>query len=158
MTVNLLTIDDTGQEQISQLFADPEDREQLNWVMELELAAPGCIIFIHRLSPAGHYLCTVPAPHERLVSPEHPSRYCGCYKCIAERKFLIKYTGRQIIYDMEEMFPESFVREHYAKESGEYQEPLSGEYVAKIFIRDMYSLIPPRLVGEIMERSGERFR
>ena len=53
MTVNLLSVDDTGAERITALFQDPEDRELLNWVMELELEAPGCIIFIHRLSPAG---------------------------------------------------------------------------------------------------------
>jgi len=88
MTVNLLQVDSSGQEHISALFQSPEERQMYYYLTELELSAPGCTIFAHRLSDDGHYLCTVPATFFNLVDDGYyPPRLCGCLDCIDVRRF-----------------------------------------------------------------------
>ena len=40
MTVNLLQVDRHGDEQITSMFTNPEEREQMEWLMALEEACP----------------------------------------------------------------------------------------------------------------------
>ncbi len=104
MTVNFLQIDHKGQEQISSMWPSPEDRETMEWLLSLEEVAPGCTIFVHRLSTPGHYLCTVPIKHPRHAEdPEHPPRYCGCFTCIDQRRNTLEFTAWILIPNMQEI-------------------------------------------------------
>ena len=97
MTVNLLQMDKHGQESITSMFTDPEERATMEWLYSLEVAAAGVTIFVHRLSEPGH---------ERLCQdPSNPPRYCGCYDCIDQRNYLRDYTARAIIFNMRELIP-----------------------------------------------------
>jgi len=123
VTVNLLQLDEAGQEQITSIFMSDEDRETLRWLYSLEAAASGTTIFVHRLSDYGHYLCTVPCTHKRFAGdPKHPVRYCGCYDCIDQRNYLKNYTARAIILDMEGLIGQEFLysklREQSRSEKG----------------------------------------
>ena len=105
MTINLLQLDKRGKESITPIFASPEDRQYMQWLLSLEEAAPGTTIFVHRLSELGHYLCTVPCPYSRFIAldPDHPLRYCGCPICIDTRKYINDYVARVIIMDMQNL-------------------------------------------------------
>lgn len=97
MTVNLLQIDEYGQEKITSMFQSEEDREYFRWLTSLEYACPGVVIFEHRLSEKGHYLCQSPAAHEGLVAMDLcPPRYCGCLTCIKQRVAVRELTAWNI--------------------------------------------------------------
>ena len=87
MTTHLLQIDKQGQERITSILRDPEERAYVEWLLSLEDAASGTTIFVHRLSELGHYLCMVPAAHPRLCETHqnYPPRFCGCFDCIDQR-------------------------------------------------------------------------
>jgi len=106
MTINLLQVDESGQERMTSMFQSPEDRATMEWLMSLEVAASGTTIFVHRLSDPGHYLCTIPCPYSQLTKlPGSPPRYCGCFTCIDTRKFLNDYTARVVIVNMLDLIP-----------------------------------------------------
>jgi hypothetical protein len=87
MTVNLLQVDSSGDERITSLFQSDEERQMYYYLTRLELSAPGCTIFTHRLSEDGHWLCTVPATFLGLVEQGYyPPRLCGCLTCVSERQ------------------------------------------------------------------------
>lgn len=97
MTVNLLQIDEQGRERISPIQQSEEDRQYFQWLTSLEYACPGVIIFRHRLSEAGHYLCQSPAAHNELVTMQLcPPRYCGCLTCIEQRVAVRELTAWNI--------------------------------------------------------------
>ena len=97
MTVNLLQLDEQGQERITSIFQDPEEKEFFIWLSNLEMACPGTTIFAHRLSEDGHYICTVPAAHSQLVIEEDcPPRYCGCPTCMIQRVAIRELTAWNI--------------------------------------------------------------
>ena len=97
MTINLLQLNDRGQESISPMFQDEEEKRFFEWISGLELACPGVVIFRHHLTEAGHYLCQSPAAHEGLVTMELcPPRYCGCLTCIKQRVAVRELTAWNI--------------------------------------------------------------
>jgi hypothetical protein len=97
MTVNLIQLDAYGRESITPIFQNDEERVEWERINGLELACPGVIIFRHRLSDAGHYLCQSPAAHEGLVALSLcPPRYCGCLTCIKQRVAVRELTAWNI--------------------------------------------------------------
>ena len=121
MTDQLLSIDRSGDENPRSMFRSEEERDYFMWLTSLEVVAPGTVIFRHRLSDGGHYLCTVPCPYSRMLDhdPDHPKRYCGCFDCIDTRKYLNTYIARAIIPNMEELIPPSLAAEFSQVEEGE---------------------------------------
>jgi hypothetical protein len=65
-----------------------------DYLTGLELSAPGCTIFVHRLSDPGHALCNVPAAHFELVAQNlYPPRLCGCLDCVDTRTYIRTYAA-----------------------------------------------------------------
>jgi len=105
MTTHLMQLDSSGQESITSIFMSDDERGFMTWITELEVAAPGCTIFVHKMSDAGYSLCTVPLPYSALADdPTTEKRFCGCPTCIDQRNFLKDYTARIVIPDMEKLF------------------------------------------------------
>lgn len=74
------------RELIPYMAQDEGEHAYLTDLADREEAAPGVTIFVHRLSPAGYYLCTVPCPHPRSVDNQNiPPRFCGCPTCQDKR-------------------------------------------------------------------------
>ncbi len=97
MSVNLMQIDEQGRERINPMFQDEEEKAFFEWISGLEMACPGVIIFRHRLTEQGQFLCSVPAAHEQLVVHEVcPPRYCGCPTCMVQRVAIRELTAWNI--------------------------------------------------------------
>lgn len=96
MSVTLMQMDAFG-EYFTSIGQTPEERAFLQWVWDLESAARGTTIFVHRLSDAGYALCNIPAPYAVLVENDLcPPRFCGCLTCVDGRLLSCEFRAVSI--------------------------------------------------------------